>query len=213
MQINESDIRWLASRFPNLYYEANAQKILGELDFCAVCDNETGELIINPESGETHRLICDVFEVEICLGTLDGNGWPKVYEVGRRHGKIAKKCNVNVIDLHFYSDDDSCCLGLKYGGERNLRLQAFLEELVIPFFYRLAYTDLFGIAASRKDLWEEYSHGTAGLHEHFMELVDIAQRNLGRNEVCPCGSGKKYKKCHLGEVEALRASHRPPRLR
>ena len=211
MQMHESDIRWLASRYPNLYYEANPQKIVGELDFCAVYDNEMGKLIINPGSGASHRLIRDVFEVEICLRTLDRNGWPKVYEVGGRHGKIAKKCNVKVIDLHFYSEDDSCCLGLKYGGERNLRLKAFLEDLVIPFFYRLAYTDQFGITASRRDLWEEYSHGAVGLHEHCTELFAIAQRNPGRNEVCPCGSGKKYKKCHLSEVDALRNSYRPTR--
>jgi hypothetical protein len=24
-------------------------------------------------------------------------------------------------------------------------------------------------------------------------------RNTGRNDECPCGSGRKYKKCHLGE--------------
>ena len=29
----------------------------------------------------------------------------------------------------------------------------------------------------------------------------IVERNLGRNEVCWCGSGKKYKKCHLPEDE------------
>jgi preprotein translocase subunit SecA len=23
---------------------------------------------------------------------------------------------------------------------------------------------------------------------------------IGRNDVCPCGSGKKFKKCHLGHV-------------
>ena len=27
------------------------------------------------------------------------------------------------------------------------------------------------------------------------------ERNLGRNESCWCGSGKKYKKCHLIEDE------------
>jgi len=27
-------------------------------------------------------------------------------------------------------------------------------------------------------------------------------RNTGRNDDCPCGSGKKYKKCHLREDEA-----------
>ena len=31
-------LEWLRSNFPNLYYEANSQKILGELDFCAVYD-------------------------------------------------------------------------------------------------------------------------------------------------------------------------------
>ena len=28
--------------------------------------------------------------------------------------------------------------------------------------------------------------------------------NTGRNEACPCGSGKKYKKCHMGADEAKR---------
>jgi hypothetical protein len=33
---------------------------------------------------------------------------------------------------------------------------------------------------------------------------------IGRNDPCPCGSGKKYKKCHLDEDEArARAAERP----
>ena len=31
----------------------------------------------------------------------------------------------------------------------------------------------------------------------------------GRNDPCPCGSGKKYKKCHLRDDEA-RPRRRPP---
>ena len=27
----------------------------------------------------------------------------------------------------------------------------------------------------------------------------MAQRPIGRNDPCPCGSGKKYKRCHLEE--------------
>jgi len=27
-------------------------------------------------------------------------------------------------------------------------------------------------------------------------------KHTGRNDICPCGSGKKYKKCHLEEDEA-----------
>ena len=28
-------------------------------------------------------------------------------------------------------------------------------------------------------------------------------RKIGRNESCPCGSGKKFKHCHLGREEEL----------
>jgi hypothetical protein len=36
--------------------------------------------------------------------------------------------------------------------------------------------------------------------------VEIPRRKVlrvGRNELCPCGSGKKYKGCHAGEGEAF----------
>jgi tetratricopeptide (TPR) repeat protein len=32
----------------------------------------------------------------------------------------------------------------------------------------------------------------------------------GRNDLCPCGSGKKYKKCCLAKDEAAAAAARPP---
>jgi len=31
---------------------------------------------------------------------------------------------------------------------------------------------------------------------------DDVPANTGRNDPCPCGSGKKYKQCHLGADEA-----------
>ncbi len=37
------------------------------------------------------------------------------------------------------------------------------------------------------------------------EMPDMAAR-LGRNDPCWCGSGKKYKKCHLSEDETKRSS-------
>ena len=208
MKIPNSDIKWLESRFPNLQYEEESQRIVGELDFCAAYDNESGKVIINDGLRKVNRLICDVFEIEICLSILDGNGWPKVYEVGRRHYQIAKKCNVEIIDLHFYSDDDTCCLGLKFRDNKILSIRDFLMELVIPFFYQLSYTEEFGIAASRKDLWGEYSHGEKGEWEHLIEISNFANQNPSRNDLCPCGSGKKYKKCHLGEVEYLKRTQK-----
>ena len=204
MKITDKDIEWLELYFPNLQYKANSQKIVGELEFCAAYDNESRKLIINDELRKVNYLICEVFEIEICLGLLDGNGWPKVYEVGGRYRQISKKCNVKTIDLHFNSDDDACCLGLKFQDSRRLNIKSFLEELVIPFFYQLSYTEKFGIAASRSDLWGEYSHGEKGQLEYITEISNFANQNPSRNAPCPCGSGKKFKKCHIDHVESLK---------
>jgi uncharacterized protein YecA (UPF0149 family) len=34
--------------------------------------------------------------------------------------------------------------------------------------------------------------------DDFIEPPPKPAPRVGRNEPCPCGSGKKYKKCHLG---------------
>lgn len=204
MKITEREMNWLESRFPNLQYDADTQKIIGELDFCAAYDAESGKLTAGDSAINLERFICDVFEIEIRLGTLDTNGWPRVYEVGGRHRQIAKKCNVEITDLHFNSDDDSCCLGLKFPSKTSLGIRVFLLEWVIPFFYRLSYTEAFGIVASRNDLWGEYSHGEEGKWEYLSEISKLAKLNLGRNSLCPCESGKKYKNCHLDDVESYK---------
>jgi len=35
---------------------------------------------------------------------------------------------------------------------------------------------------------------------------DVRLKTTGRNDHCPCGSGKKYKKCHLAEDEGTRTA-------
>jgi hypothetical protein len=34
----------------------------------------------------------------------------------------------------------------------------------------------------------------------------VRLKTTGRNDHCPCGSGKKYKKCHLAEDEGTRTA-------
>jgi septal ring factor EnvC (AmiA/AmiB activator) len=36
-----------------------------------------------------------------------------------------------------------------------------------------------------------------------LEIAKERHRTAGRNDACPCGSGKKYKKCHQLEDDAL----------
>jgi tetratricopeptide (TPR) repeat protein len=43
-------------------------------------------------------------------------------------------------------------------------------------------------------------HGT---NEDTIERARLRLSSTGRNDPCPCGSNKKYKKCHLGEDQAI----------
>ena len=204
MKISDSDLNWLKANFPNLQYDEKSQKIKGEFDFCAAYDDESQKVIIGNLVDGTDFLIRDVFEVEICLDDLDMNGWPKVYEVGKRHCEIAKKCNVEIADLHINPEDNTCCLGIKRPENRTFSIKSFIYERIIPFLYRLSYVEKFGIDVSRNDRWKEYSHSEEGMKEYLAEMINYARSNPGRNSLCPCNSGRKYKKCHFNDVEPLK---------
>ena len=208
MILTDGDRALLTECFPDLQYDPAAQRIDGELNFCAAYDQATGKLHIERQERDagirsSASLICAVFAVAIRLDqeSSGAGGWPKILEVGGRHQIIADRYGVAPVDLHFFSDG-ACCLGIRLSRERNFTLERFLCELVIPFLYRLAYTDRYGIAAVRNDLWGEYSHGDEGYAEYRRTMNEYAKRNAGRNAPCPCGSGRKYKLCCRDEVKA-----------
>ena len=60
---------------------------------------------------------------------------------------------------------------------------------------RLIQAPITGVAAS----WpgDDRSHGLQGIFEAINESDGI-----GRNAPCPCGSGKKYKKCHMRQFQS-----------
>jgi uncharacterized protein YecA (UPF0149 family) len=46
---------------------------------------------------------------------------------------------------------------------------------------------------------EDHVHGPDCAHDHEpQQPIRRAEPKVGRNDPCPCGSGKKYKKCHGG---------------
>ena len=206
MRIRSSDVAWLNKYLPNLLYDVQEQQISGELSFCAAYERSSGKLRSGdtPDNQNLPTFLCDTFQVSIHLDCSDRNGWPKVYETGGRCQAIAESRSIPFIDLHLYDDDGACCLGQNCAPAGNLTLGHFIEELVIPFLYRLSYVDRFGLETARNDLWGEYSHGDIGTLEYREELRRFAQANAGRNQTCPCGSGQKYKRCHLEEVEAAK---------
>ena len=205
LRLNEADLEWLPASFPDLRYDREAGVIVGELELRAAYDTGRKKLLIGSDdaTASMDSYLWDSFAIRIELDALDQNGWPTVYEVGGRHARIADRENVETIDLHFYPDG-ACCLGLQLLADRRTTLKEFMDELVVPFFYRLSFTDLRGLVAAREYLWAEYSHGDQGLREYMSDRADIAKHGLDRNDPCACGSGRKYKRCHLGEVDRLK---------
>ena len=204
LSLSQAELEWLASEFPGLGCDSEAALIEGELELRAAYDGEAGKLLIGSDdaTASMETYLCDSFSIRIELDSLDQNGWPQVYEVEGRHERIAEQERIDGIDLHFFGNG-SCCLGLQLLAERRTTLREFMDEMVIPFFYRLAYTDRYGIRASRQHLWDEYDHGDLGFQQYLSSIADIAKQGLSRNDPCACGSGRKYKRCHLGEVARL----------
>jgi hypothetical protein len=68
----------------------------------------------------------------------------------------------------------------------------------------------YGISRAELDMWLEAYQTT----QRKMGLVDqLVMHRVGRNEPCPCGSGKKYKKCCLPQHEEARKAVPPERLK
>ena len=58
---------------------------------------------------------------------------------------------------------------------------------------RERHTDLSRMQSSRPDLLTNSSEQKSNAPVH-------VEKKVGRNDPCPCGSGKKYKNCHGKEV-------------
>ena len=194
------------ARFPGLTYDPETRAVEGILTFSATYDGTSGKLRIGCEdSSDSERasFLSDAFSIRVDLGETDANGWPPVYETGGRYSEIADREGVDFADLHFYPDG-RCCLGIQYArGPRRLTADALIDELLVPFFYRLSYVDRYGLASARRDLWGEYAHGEEGYRQYESEILALASVNPSRNDPCPCGKGVKYKRCHLNEVEEV----------
>jgi preprotein translocase subunit SecA len=67
----------------------------------------------------------------------------------------------------------------------------FIQKLISTNDY---YTEIL-TTWSRSDI-EEYENNEISA-KHIQEAVNAPK--IGRNDPCPCGSGKKYKKCCLNE--------------
>lgn len=136
--------------------------------------------------------------------------FPELYEIG---GFIP-----NDADWHKYSND-LCCVTVdpceSIYCRNGITIYTFIKEYVIPFLAHQYYRKIFG------EYRAEYAHGYIGLAQAYEDIMKTSDRNvwieylkyalggerpnIARNSTCTCGSGKKYKHCHLQVLEDLKA--------
>lgn len=92
------------------------------------------------------------------------------------------------------------------------RLLRFLDEVTVFLERQLIYE----ATGEREWPGRQYAHGAAGYREFMLSTLDgneqhlqslfpviIGTSRLSRNELCPCGSSRKYKRCHAEQVESI----------
>lgn len=189
IRYSPAEMEKIQRHFSGLYYDDRGI-IRGEISFRArykLSGRKKEEwTIVGCSSGKD--CVEAVYEIEIHLV----NGQPKVFEVGGRIKKLAKKIDRRIIDLHLFPEDGSCCLGIFLMNERET-LSDFVISKVYPYFVWQAYFEKF----RKIPPCGEYSHGKQGIEEFRADVLET-----GRNDQCPCGSGRKFKSCCSPKMHA-----------
>ena len=212
-EVSPADLEQLAERHPQLAYDAETNVLSGNLRVQASYRPGRGLNINIPRRERDRMYVEDDFAIEIQLthGKSALSPWPPVYETGGRAQRIMGEQGVGIADLHFFderADVNHCCLSLQNTDEWR-GIIPFIDELVAPFFYRLAYAARYGVERAGSDLWGTYHHrdGFEGAKRQYeAELLNYKKQNHGPNKPCPCRNGRKYRHCHKGEVDQLLAA-------
>lgn len=132
---------------------------------------------------------------------------PAVYETEGRFPQCA--------DRHMM-DDGSFCLFLPLSEELDLAGR----HSIIDFLHQVEVFIDKHLVAESISRWPggEWKHGSEGKWQYLHESIGSEDRKLvrkfmqiireeveiGRNQTCPCGSGRKYKYCHQTWVKKMR---------
>lgn len=95
-------------------------------------------------------------------------------------------------------------MGDPIAAEQHLKLAFEADDRLTLAVDRLAwYASIRGDADRAARLWRPIASlpGVADDLREVEQFVGFGQVRLGRNELCWCGSGRKYKQCHIGAIE------------
>jgi len=120
-------------------------------------------------------------------------------------------------DWHI-SSEGICCIDIGHNliamSKRGIHIFSFFIEKIYPYFANQVYK------IERKEYaGKEYLHHFDGviqyyIEEHNLPTIDcitimleriVLNSKIGRNENCPCLSGKKTKKCHINSIEIIKS--------
>lgn len=152
--------------------------------------------LIHPKKGEI-----DCYEVLIKFPQDFPKCFPKVIETSKKIPRIP--------DRHI-NPDYTLCLAVepeeKALTHNGISFKYFLDKVLVPHLARETYRESKGVYPDG-----EYAHGYDGIWEYYESILKNNDRKLiikelelivnsnwpERNQKCLCGSGKKFKKCHL----------------
>ena len=97
------------------------------------------------------------------------------------------------IGLRGYGQQDPLVVYKKEGFDMFMDMIGRIKEETVRFLFRVQAARPEEIAETEKARQDKLSYSHAG--ESAKQPVRRAQKKVGRNQPCPCGSGKKYKKC------------------
>ncbi len=169
------------------------------------------------------KLLCVSGELDI--SDKDGNYWG-TFKIKIRLPHFYPYCVPSLYEVSTIipRDDDYhidknglCCVDIDHKllahSKRGLNIQTFLIKWAYPYFANQLYK-----LKENKYAGREYEHRFAGIRQFYSEDLKLTETgavkiiktilskmNDGRNDLCPCGSGTKFKKCHWHAFEFLKS--------
>ena len=101
------------------------------------------------------------------------------------------------IGLHAFGQRDPLVM---YKTEGSRMFQGLLDRIQHDIVHSIYQVSLGPARAGRSADSRPQSSAMAAASGRQREAVAVVAHKIGRNEPCPCGSGKKYKRCHGGVV-------------
>ncbi|MAF53276.1 MAG: preprotein translocase subunit SecA [Chloroflexi bacterium] len=111
------------------------------------------------------------------------------------------------IGLHAYGQRDPLVMYKKEGHEQFQALQAKIEHDIVHSIFRVQGVDSSAQAGQTNGGRQQPRPGRpaqppqnktimSNVIDGRQQTAGLAAQKVGRNQACPCGSGKKYKRCH-----------------